>query len=218
MSEQVTREEKSPSLQAQTVVAATKAAGTSAINKRLLKQETHSKRRWVAIIVALVWALSALALLVESIRQFLGYRPRGLAFKEILIFGEQLPNSSRLAVIILVAVVFIILGLFLLSKAFGAGHLQRHGQPDDRVAFVIDDVVVASAISKAIREQAGLDSGQVTTTVAKNQINIQVKPTSGRELSAAEILQVAQTLVKECQLDQKMKVSVKLSSTGVVTK
>ncbi|MDK7185895.1 MAG: EI24 domain-containing protein [Winkia sp. UMB750A] len=184
----------------------------------MVRRETHSSRAITASIVGLIVAVVLVWLIAERILTALG-KPNLLAsWEQIANSVVKLPAGVPQWALIVGGIIATLLGLWMLGKALGGGALDRHSLASDRVAYIVDDKVTASALSRAVREHAGLPEGQVATSLSKRNANVQVTPTSGRELDTSSIQSVLNTEVEGYQLNPATTGSVKLNSNGEVAK
>lgn len=189
--------------------------------KLMTKQDTRSARALLVVVLSLLVLCSMIYLLVEMVLEFIG-KPHLLFSPQVELKAavnlptllDKLPTAGLIAI----AVGLVMIGFWLLWKAFSSGHLAVHGHVDDRFAMVSDDAVLAACLSAKVRHFAQLPAGQVKTIMAKNQITLQVVPTSGRLLDQQSILEYAQGVVEEWKLTRKMKIKVVLSGRGVVNR
>lgn len=189
--------------------------------KLMTKQDTRSSRALLVVSLAILVLLGAIYLLAEMILELMG---RGNLFFSPQVELKHAANLPKIvdklptAILVGIAVGFGLIGIWLLYKAFTSGHLAVHGQLSERYAMVSDDAVLAACLSAKVRSFAQLPAGQVKTMVAKNQITVQVVPTSGRILDQREILGYAEKIAAEWKLVKKVKVKVVLSGRGVVNR
>ncbi|AOZ73345.1 hypothetical protein BK816_08740 [Boudabousia tangfeifanii] len=148
--------------------------------KYLARRATHSSRAWTAGIVGFVVAVISGYLLVELVMSMLGYGPLLASPLQMLEFVRDLPSRVALPWLALVGLGLFILGLILLIKALAAGSLNRHQVDSDRVTWIIDDRVLAAAVSSHLRQFAGLGQGQVITSVDRKTVTVTVSPHAGR--------------------------------------
>lgn len=189
--------------------------------KLMTKQDTRSARAIVVVMLSLLVLLGMIYLLVEMVLELMGRKHLLFSPQAELKLAANLPkvlDKMPLPGIIGIAGGMVLIGIWLFWKAFTSGHLSVHGQINDRYAMVSDDAVLAACLSTKVRKFAQLPAGQVRTMVAKNQITIQVVPTSGRLLEQEAILEYAQEVVDEWKLTKQVKIKVLLSGRGVVNR
>lgn len=199
-----------------TQVAGTRAASGPHVSY-LVRRETHSSRAIAAVVLAILVLAACVYLAIEGILSMAGQKPLLATPTEMvhqLVAGPKAVPGAWIPI----GVVIAIIGLIFLVKALAPGTLGRHSIPDQRVAYVVDDSVIASALSRAVRQQAGVPAGQVSTSVDRKQITVTVNPTSGQTLNGAELQDFAAAQVKRYKLDPDPAVKVNIAEEGVVTK
>lgn len=185
----------------------------------LNRRETHTSRAVLAVIVALVVIAALGYLITEQILSILGYDPLLLSPNEMVTYVVSLADRQDLLIpasVIAAGVIIGLIGLYLILKAILPGALRRHVMQDQRMAIVVDDAVIAAAVSRAVRRQQRLDSGQVTTSVRRHHITANITPTSGRPITDAEIEQFVTKTTSAWDLKPKLKVHANISAEGVV--
>ncbi|MBS5943938.1 hypothetical protein [Varibaculum cambriense] len=184
----------------------------------LVRRETHSSRALISVIVALLLMAGLGYLATEGVLAALG-RPPLLATPQDL--WEQPPAALQEKYRPLVIIVGIVLGLFglgLLAKAILPGTLSKHALKDDRAAYVADDSVIASGISRLMREDAGLPQGTVSTAVSKRRSLSTITPTTGRPIDQEQMLKLAKDEAASWQLQPRLKTAIKVSQEGRLEK
>lgn len=184
----------------------------------LVRRETHSSRALISVIVALLLMAGLGYLATEGVLAALG-RPPLLATPQDL--WEQAPAALQEKYRPLVIIVGIVLGLFglgLLAKAILPGTLSKHALKDERAAYVADDSVIASGISRLMREEAGLPQGTVSTAVSKRRSLSTITPTTGRPIDQEQMLKAAKDEAASWQLQPRLKTAIKVSQEGRLEK
>ena len=184
----------------------------------LVRRETHSSRALISVIVALLLMAGLGYLATEGVLAALG-RPPLLATPQDL--WEQAPAALQekyRPLVIIVGIVLGLLGLGLLAKAILPGTLSKHALKDDRAAYVADDSVIASGISRLMREDAGLPQGTVSTAVSKRRSLSTITPTTGRPIDQEQMLKLAKDEAASWQLQPRLKTAIKVSQEGRLEK
>ena len=109
-----------------------------------------------------------------------------------------------------------LLGVLLLGTALRAGRLPRHALDSERSAIVVDDDVIAAALSARARRTAGLAPGQVTTTVGHRSVHVRVRPTSGLPADGAAISAAVERELTGYAMDRRIAPRVTISREGVL--
>lgn len=184
----------------------------------LVRRETHSSRALISVILALLLIAGIGYLATEGVLSALG-RPPLLAAPQDL--WEQAPvalqEKSR-PLVIIVGVVLGLFGLGLLAKAVLPGTLSKHALKDERAAYVADDSVIASGISRLVREEAGLPQGTVSTAVSKRRSLSTITPSTGRPIDQEQMLKFTKDEVTSWNLQPRLKTTVKVAPEGRLEK
>ncbi|MDO4613164.1 MAG: hypothetical protein Q4B10_03790 [Actinomycetaceae bacterium] len=183
----------------------------------LVRRETHSSRALSAVVLAILGILVCAYLATEGILQMAGKKPLLARPTDIWHAVTDLPEHN-MALAIVIGVVLTIIGLVFLAKALAPGALGRHSIKDKRAAYIIDDSVVASALSRRLREHANLSDGQVRTSVSTRSIDVEAKPTSGLTLDEHELATFANSTVESYNLDPAPRTQFRISEEGQVAK
>jgi hypothetical protein len=146
--------------------------------RRLVRRETRASRSGSAVVVLVVAALAAAWLGTEAVLAALG-RPALLA-SPLDVLGSLTATLERAPGLVVAAgVAASVVGVVLLVLGLAAGHRGRHEVPDERVAAVVDDTVLAASLARAARVAGRLGSGQVTVWVSRREARVELTPASG---------------------------------------
>ena len=158
--------------------------------RRLLRRETHSSRA-VASVTAAVVLLVVLAWLgTEAVLSLLGQPALVASPPAMLQWVAGLPQTTLPWGLVAAGAGLALVGLLVLLVAVTPGTKALHVVGHERAAVVIDSEVVAAAVSRRTRQEAGLDPDQVSTRVDRRRITVDVRPTSGSPLDE-RLLQAA---------------------------
>ena len=193
------------------------AAGTGVEGmEQILKRETHSSRATASIIAAvLVIALCVYALLETAVRA-VGQPPWLVDPQTAAEQVVALPNGVPPLLLGVVGAVLVMAGLFFFLNAVLPGRRARHILRDRRAAVVVDDEVIASALARRARLAANVSQEQVMVTVSRQQVDVNVRPTSGVPLSRDAVLAAVQDELREMGLTPAPQARINVASTGVV--
>lgn len=189
------------------------AVSVSNDNATMIRRETHSSRAGATVVVTLVLMALAVYLCAEVIASLSGSH---LLIPAAQLWQRILTGDIPQAVLISVGIGAILVGLFLIAKAFGPGRFNRHAVSDDRIAIVVDDAVIASSTSRAVREQLHLDPAQVSTSVRRSAVHVNIIPTSGEALERGHVEQVVGNVVTGYGLADRVKTGATIAQQGVV--
>jgi hypothetical protein len=183
---------------------------------RTARRETHSSRALasvltaVALIAVLVWVGT------EAVLSAAGQPALLVPAADMLPWLAGVADKTLPGVLSGAGAVIAVLGLLVLLAGLRPGRRPRHVLADDRSAVVIDDEVLAAAVSRTALQQAGLIPGQVTTVVGRRTVAVMIRPTSGIPVNAEAVAQAVRTELAGYGLSYTPKVAVKVSSEGAV--
>ncbi|WP_231728654.1 DUF6286 domain-containing protein [Arthrobacter sp. EPSL27] len=182
----------------------------------ILRRETHSSRAVASIIAAvLVAALCGYALLETAVRAF--GQPPWLVDPETA--AEQLvalPAGVPPLLLGVLGAVLAMAGLFFFLNAVLPGRRARHVLRDRRAAVVVDDEVIASALARRARVAVNVSQEQVMVTVARQHVDVNVRPTSGVPLEADAVRAAVEGELRDMGLDPAPAVRINVAPSGVV--
>jgi len=184
--------------------------------RRLVRRETHSSRAIPSLVAASVLLVAFLWLALESVLWMLKDQPLLASPAQILRWLEGLPKTTIPAGMAAAGAGLALIGLLILGLALGRGRRHRRALESDRAAVVIDDDVIAAAVSGRVRLAAGLAPGQATTTVGGRSVRVQVRPTSGRRLEVESVRKAVDGELAAYGLDRPMMSGVQVLKEGVV--
>lgn len=157
------------------------------IINRLNRRETRSSRAAVSIVVAAallvvtLWLALELVLSATQNAPVLG-SPAELAQGLASLATQLIPGA-----LVAVGVAAVLLGIFLLAMAVLPGTKARHVIANKRSAVVVDNAVLAAALSRTACTAAHLAPEQVATSVSRKRIDVSVHPSSGRAVDTEHI-------------------------------
>lgn len=188
----------------------------SELTPRILKRETHSSRARMSVVAAILMTLLAVYGLLEAILRAVGQPPwliDPLAFAQRL---AGLPAGIEPMLLGAIGVLLLLVGLIFLAYAVLPGRRARHIIADPRIAIVVDDEVIASALARRARLAAGVTREQVMVVVSARAVQVNVRPTSGIRLEESHIRAAMEAELAAMALEPAPEVTVKLSGSGVV--
>lgn len=184
--------------------------------EEILKRETRSSRAVASIIAAvLVIAMCVYALLETAVRAI--GQPPWLVDPETA--AEQvaaLPNGVPPLLLGVMGAVLVMAGLFFFLTAVLPGRRARHLLRDRRAAVVVDDEVIASALARRARVAANLSQDQVMVTVSRQQVEVNVRPTSGVPLSPDAVRAAVRDELRDMGPSPLPEVRVSVAAAGVI--
>ncbi|MCP1411325.1 hypothetical protein [Paenarthrobacter sp. A20] len=184
--------------------------------RRMIRRDTHSSRSIPSVVAASLLLITFLWLALESVLWLLKDQPLLASPAQLRKWLLDLPANTIPAGMTAAGVGLGILGLLIIGIAVGKGRRPRRALASDRTATVVDDDVIAAAVSSRTRLAAGLAPGQVTTTVGGRSVRVQVRPTSGVPLNLESIKTALDGELAAYALDRPVKHSVRVLNEGAV--
>ncbi|WP_373427181.1 DUF6286 domain-containing protein [Arthrobacter sp. B3I4] len=184
--------------------------------ERVLVRETTASRAPASVIAAiLVIAVCAYALLETAVRA-VGQPPWLIDPQTAADRITALPAGVPPLLLGVIGVVLFVAGLFFFLSAVLPGRRARHVLADPRAAVVVDDEVIASALARRGRLAANVTQEQVMVVVSRNQVQVNVRPTSGVPLRAADVQAAVEAELREMGLTPMPEVRVNVAASGVI--
>lgn len=183
---------------------------------KALRRETHSSRSPLAVFTAVVITIAAVYCLLEMLLAGLG-QPTWLM--DPISFGQwlaELPGSYPPLLLTAAGVLLALLGIIFLANGLLPGRRARHIIAHPRVAIVVADEVIASALARSARMAAGVTREQVMVTVSAKHVYVSIRPTSGILLSEPRIMAAVEAELAAMDLDPVPTVIIKLADSGVI--
>ncbi|MDQ0754437.1 hypothetical protein QFZ61_000424 [Arthrobacter sp. B3I4] len=188
----------------------------AAVMERVLVRETTASRAPASVIAAiLVIAVCAYALLETAVRA-VGQPPWLIDPQTAADRITALPAGVPPLLLGVIGVVLFVAGLFFFLSAVLPGRRARHVLADPRAAVVVDDEVIASALARRGRLAANVTQEQVMVVVSRNQVQVNVRPTSGVPLRAADVQAAVEAELREMGLTPMPEVRVNVAASGVI--
>lgn len=184
--------------------------------RRLVRRETHSSRAAASILTAAVLAAVFLWLALETVLALLQENPLLVGPGQLGRWLTGLPANTVPAGLVVAGAGLAMLGLLLLGAALAGGRRSRRSLRSERSAVVVDDEVIAAAVSRRARLAAGLTPGQVTSTVSSRSVTVQVRPTSGVPADRDAIHAAVDGELAAYRLDRRLAPSVRILKEGVL--
>lgn len=186
--------------------------------KYLIRRETHSSRAIAAITVAILLLTGLIYFIVEAILALSNKDKLLITPSEIWRGITTITDSKQLAIVTTLGIVLTLLGLIILLKAILPGALGRHSLKDSRTAYIVDDGVIASNVSRRVREVAGLPTGHVTTGVSGREITVQMTPLSGKPIDKEVVHKRVSTALEGIKIAPPTRLKLQVSEDGKVAK
>ncbi|SMH30453.1 hypothetical protein SAMN06295885_0429 [Rathayibacter oskolensis] len=153
-------------------------AAPEARYRRFLRRETHRSRSAAQIVVLVLIALVAAYVGTEAVLAVFG-APALLIAPSALLAALVGVAGFATAALIALAVGIAVLALILLVLALAPGHRARHTIEDDRLAVVVDDGVIASALARSARTVARSRREDTSASLGRRTAVVELTPASG---------------------------------------
>lgn len=180
------------------------------ISRRVLRRETHSPRSTVAITTAVVLVLAAVYLGVELVLEMVGAAPLLLAPSALVQSIGEAPDVVARVVGGAAAVI----GLILLLIAITPGRRPRHTIPDERLAVVVDDVVVASALARHASYAGNVSPDSTRVSISKRRAVVGITPATGIAVDEASVQSAVDAQLDTYHLAPAVTARIALDSSG----
>ncbi|KSU76635.1 hypothetical protein GA0061083_2011 [Pseudarthrobacter enclensis] len=190
--------------------------GEARTRKKLIRRETHSSRAGLSIAVALVLLAVFLWLGTESVLALLGLAPLLASPWQLASATVTASGAVDRGELTAAGTAAAVLGLTLLVAALKGGRKGRRGIAADRAAVVVDDQVIAAAVSRQVQRAAKLAPEQVSTTVSRSRVQVMVTPTSGAPLDRDTVATAAATEIDACRPVRKVTTDVRIAAEGAL--
>jgi hypothetical protein len=166
----------------------------------------------VALIVTLLCVYALLESTLQAINQ-----PAWLIDPESAArFVAGLPDDADRGILGLLGLVTAVVGLIFVLVALRRGRSGRRSLPGGRIAVVLDDEVLASALARRARSAATVRPEQVTVVLSRNEAIVNVRPTSGIPVSAEAVLAAVEDELRRLRPQPYPLLRVRVAGTGVV--
>ena len=181
-----------------------------------MRRETTSGRVLASIVVAVVVMVLCVYALLESTLQAIG-QPAWITDPESLArFVAGLPEGINPGILGLLGVVVAIVGLVFVLLALRPGRPGRRSLPGQRIAVVVDDEVLASALARRARAAATVRPEQVTVVLSRREAIVNVRPTSGIPVRAEDVLEAVEDELRRLRPEPYPLLRVRVAGTGVI--
>lgn len=184
--------------------------------RRINRRETHSSRAVASVVTAAVLLLAVIWLGVGLVLKATGnaallMTPAQLAQRVALLAQNTLPAALTGA-----GIVVAVIGLAVVLLAILGGSKPRHVIDNPRAAVVVDNEVLAAAISRTARQTTRLAPEQVTTRVGRNTVDVTVHPSSGLAVAEDALRTAVDAEVLGFGLQRAVKLRIVITDKGAV--
>ena len=180
------------------------------------ERELTSGRSPAAIVLAGLIILVCVYALFEAMLKAIGQQPL-LAMPETWWHWiATLPGSVEPVTLALVGLASVLLGVLFLAHGLGKGRLAKHSMVCDDAVLIMDDQVLAATLARRARLEAAVGPGQVLVVVNREQIDVQVRPTSGTPLDPSVIMAGLEDELRINAVEPVPHIKVRVAESGVI--
>ena len=178
--------------------------------QRLQRRETHSPRSGLAIVLALLLVVVMAWVGTELVLSLL-HRPALLAAPGEMASALARVTSVPATTAIASAIVLMVIGVVLVVAALAPGRRARHAIPDERIAVIVDNAVVASALARHAALAAGIDPDNTAVTVSHRRARVELTPTSGVPVDRSAVQTAVDAQLREYRLSPPVSARIALN-------
>ena len=184
--------------------------------EEIRERELTSGRSPLAIVLASLIILGCIYALFEAVLKAIGQRPL-LAMPETWWrWISTLPGNADPVILALAGLASVLLGVLFIAHAFRRGRLAKHSMRCEDAVLVMDDQVLAATLVRRARREAAVGPGQVLVVVNREQIDVEVRPTSGTPLDPSTILAGLEDELRINAVEPMPHIRVRVAESGVI--
>lgn len=196
--------------------AATGPRGLDPVVRRAARRSLHRSRSAPAVVALVVAAVLAVYLGTEAVLRLLD-RPALLATPGALADAAVRVLQDPSPAVTAVGVALVVLGVVLLGLALAPGHRSRRAMAHERLAVVVDDAVLASALTRTATTVAGLQRGRAQTWLTRRRADVRLQPTSGVEPPLEQVRAAVAEQVRITAAVPPLRAEVRAAARGSVS-
>ncbi|WOF23214.1 DUF6286 domain-containing protein [Microbacterium betulae] len=187
---------------------------SNAILNRIVRRETHTPRTTAMFVVVLLLAAALVYLAVEEILHLSGVGPLLWSPVDMVAWASALPTEQPRGAVAVGAAVVVLAGIVLLVLAVAPGRRSRHALDATDHAVLVDNGVIASALSRRLSEETGLSPDAIVVGVGHRTADVTVKPETGWSLDERHVREIADAEISRYGLSPSLKTRVRISRAG----
>ena len=185
-------------------------------HEEIRERELTSGRSPAAIVLAGLVILVCIYALFEAALKAIGQKPL-LAMPETWWrWIATLPGNVDPSILAMAGLASMLVGLLFLVQAFRRGRLAKHSMGFQDAVLIMDDQVLAAALVRRARLEAAVGPGQVLVVVNREQIDVQVRPTSGTPLDPSTIIAGLEDELRINAVEPMPHIRVRVAESGVI--
>lgn len=175
--------------------------------RRLARREMRSSRAAISLSCALLLLLPTMWVAAELLLSLASANALVLPPATLAQGVVDVATQTRAEVLLAAGVALALVGAVLVLLAVLPGAKPRQIMDSRRCAIVVDNEVLASALSRTARRVAGLAPEQVASTVGHRSVEVALKPGPGRTVDAAAAFNAVEAEVAGYGLVRTLKVA-----------
>ncbi|MFJ6418889.1 hypothetical protein [Paeniglutamicibacter sp. NPDC091659] len=184
--------------------------------EKIRERELTSGRSPLAIVLASLIILGCIYALFEAVLKAIGQKPL-LAMPETWWrWISTLPGNADPVILALAGLASVLLGVLFIAHAFRRGRLAKHSMRCEDAVLVMDDQVLAATLVRRARREAAVGPGQVLVVVNREQIDVELRPTSGTPLDPSTILAGLEDELRINAVEPMPHIRVRVAESGVI--
>lgn len=183
---------------------------TTAPQRTARRMLRRSRSVWVSVALAVV-ALAAALVLVELVLAALGLPPLLMPLD-----GLALQVAGGGVVGVVVAAVAALLAALCLWGALSPGRTGRRIVTTERMPVVVDDAIIAGALSRGASGRARVSPSQVNTRISRRRADVAITPSTGFAVPADEVQRAEGAALAALALTPPVTVRVRVDQRGVI--
>ncbi len=188
---------------------------TGSTYRRIVRRETHSSRASLAVLLAGIVIVISAWVGIESILNVLNSRAFLVAPRDAAKAIVGIPDQPTPA-LILVGAIAVVFGLIIVLAGLLPGRRPRHHLINDRLALVVDNEVIASALARRAALTGGVSPDQVSVSVSHQKADVRLTPVSGVPVDVPSVNEAVAEELESYALRPPLRATVRIESKGRV--
>jgi hypothetical protein len=186
------------------------------VYRRILRRETHVSRSVAVSVVMVFVVLAAIVVVVGAATVLLDQRIAGFDPRSVADAARIAPHGVVAAIAIPAGIVVALLGLWVLLLGVLPARRPRHEMPSDRLAIVVDDEVIASAVARAARSVTRLGPDAVVGSVGRRSVDVVLRPAAGVDVPVVAAGDAVEAELESIDATPPVASSIRVQPTGRV--
>lgn len=184
--------------------------------ERVVRRELSPSRAILSGIAAFIVTVLAIYALLETGLRIANQPAWLIDPQSALDRFAQFPQGTNPLLLSVIGVLLLLMGAVFFGNGVVKSRRARHTLIDPRIAVVVDDEVIASALARRARLTAGVTQEQVVVAVSKRLVVVDVRPTSGVPLDGDAIRLAIEQELQEMRPMPIPQVRINIATVGVI--